>query len=76
MCPAGSRRGSASYYSCPLPNFDFDPSVPYDVEVSTNAGIRNFSGLVQYTAAPTLASINQCIDRGDSYSPLLGCAVC
>ena len=54
-----------SYFYCSLPNFDYDPSVAYDVVVYNDAGTATLSGLVQYTSAPTLISIDPCIDRGD-----------
>ena len=58
---------SAGYYECILPNFDFDPTTAYDVFVYSDAGNVTLPGLVSYTGAPTLVSIDDCIDRGDMY---------
>ena len=52
------------YYFCVLPTFDFDPSVAYDVVVSNDGGNTTLPGVVQFTSAPTLSSIDPCIDRG------------
>lgn len=50
---------------CRLPAFDYDPSVHYDLVVYNDAGRIPFTGLIQYTSQPTLASIDACVDRGD-----------
>ena len=58
---------NAQWYTCALPDFDFDPSVAYDLIAYNDAGRQTFSGLVRYTSAPTLLSVDQCIDRGELY---------
>ena len=58
---------AASIAVCSLPDFDFDPTVFYDVVVSNDAGRVTLSGLVQYSDAPTLLSVDSCIDRGEAW---------
>ena len=53
--------------NCLLPDFDFDPTVAYDVVVSNDAASVTLSGLVQYSGAPTLLGVDPCIDRGQGY---------
>ena len=64
--PCSSQYSYISFAYCALPSFAYDPSVAYDVIVRNDAGSVTLSGLVQYTSAPTLISIDPCIDRGDS----------
>ena len=64
-CLLGIYESGAEYYICELPIFDYDPSVAYDVTIYNDNGKVTLPGLVQYTSAPTLASIDPCIDRGD-----------
>ena len=58
---------SANYFFCYLPDFNFDSSVAYDLVVYNDAGKQTFGGLAQYTTAPTVNAIDQCVDRGDLY---------
>ena len=68
----GAYRSTATFFRCDLPNFDYDPSVAYDVVVYNDAGNATLSGLIQYTSAPTLIGIDACIDRGVGYPEWLG----
>ena len=45
-----------------LPNLD--PTVSYDLVAANDGGKITYSGLVQFTSQPTLASIDDCINRG------------
>jgi len=67
LCAPSTSYSNPSQYFCRLPEFDFDPSVAYDIVVYNDAGNRTLSGAVQYTAAPILASVDPCIDRGEGY---------
>ena len=62
-----SEYSSATLFYCDLPNFDYDPSAAYDVVAANDAGNATLSGLIRYTSAPTVASIDPCIDRGEQY---------
>ena len=66
QCPTASVYFTTEYYTASLPTFDYDPSVAYDLVISNDAGNVTFSGEVRYTSAPTLISIDPCIDRGDA----------
>ena len=58
---------TTNYYTCRLPLSQFDPTTAYDVGVFSDAGNVTLPGLVRYTNAPTLVSIDDCVDRGDMY---------
>ena len=62
--PCIDTRHFVSSARCFLPAFDYDPAVAYDVVVYNDAGSVTLPGVVQYTSAPTLVSIDPCIDRG------------
>ncbi len=66
-CPPLGAVSYASFSSCILPSFDFDPDTAYDLVASNDAATTTLPGLVRYSAVPTLASIDACIDRGDMY---------
>ena len=65
--PTKSSGQPQSHY-CYLPNFAFDPSIPYDLVVSNDAGNATLRSLVRYARTPMLISIDQCIDRGELYA--------
>ena len=66
-CPSLSPINSATSYSCNLPNFDYDPTVSYNLLAFNDAASFTLTGLVQYTSAPTLIDIDQFLDRGSVY---------
>ena len=70
QCSSVRTVGDTGLFSGLLPSFDYDPSVAYDLVISNDAGSVTYPGAVQFTSAPTLISIDQCIDRGDAYSEL------
>ena len=54
------------------PDFHYDPSITYDLVVSNAGGNVTFSGALQYTSAPVLIRVDQCIDRGEQYRSVSG----
>ena len=64
-CPAATN--DVGLVQCLLPDFDFDPTVAYDVAVFNDAASLTLGGLVQYSGAPTLLGVDPCIDRGQGY---------
>jgi len=69
-CSTSPYAPDAQYHYCPLPDFDFDPSVAYDVVAYNDAGKQTLSGLVRYSDAPTIVSIDECVDRGEFYASI------
>ena len=70
--PSTGQSRSADWYYCKLPNFDYDPSIAYDIVVYNDAGSATVPGVVRYTSAPILFSIDPCIDRGEWYDQYYG----
>jgi len=73
-CSNGPYVPDAQYHYCSLPDFDFDPSTAYDLVAYNDAGKQTLSGLVRYSDAPTIVSIDPCVDRGELYA-LMGIGV-
>ena len=72
-CPSSAlTSGIPQSRFCYLPDFDFDPSIAYDVVIYNDAGNVTLSGLIRYAQSPTLIGIDSCVDRGEWFTETAG----